>query len=68
MATTTEFTKSTEQHELTMDELDQVSGGMKWDRGHVSPNVDDVRGGKLEFSGWVVTLDINGKVSGMGPA
>jgi hypothetical protein len=68
MASTTEFTKSTEQHELTLDELDQVSGGMKWDRDYKSPNVIDARGGQLTFLGWQVTLDVNGKVSSVGPA
>ena len=68
MATTIEFTKSTEQCELTLDELDRVSGGMKWDRDHKSPNVIDARGGQLTFLGWQVTLDVNGKVSSVGPA
>jgi hypothetical protein len=68
MATATKFTAPTDQHELTVEELDQVSGGMKWERGHKSPNVIDARGGQLSFHGWMVTLDVNGKVSSVGPA
>jgi hypothetical protein len=34
-----------EIRELTTAEAQLVSGGMKWERGHVSPNViDDVHG------------------------
>jgi hypothetical protein len=68
MATTTESTKSTEQRELTIDKLDHVSGGMKWDRNHTSPDVIDARGGQIIFSGWMITLDVKGNVSSVGPA
>jgi hypothetical protein len=48
---------------LSKHEIDAVSGGMKWDRGHRSPNVIDARGGQFDLLGWRITLDINGKVS-----
>ena len=53
---------------LSGEELDQVSGGMKWDRNHVSPNVIDARGGQMSFFGFTWTFDINGKVSSVEPA
>ena len=48
---------------LSRHEIDAVSGGMKWERGHRSPHVIDARGGQFDFFGWRFTLDINGKVS-----
>jgi hypothetical protein len=49
--------------ELSREELDQVSGGMKYDRNHVSSNVIDARGGQFETWFGTITLDVNGKVS-----
>ena len=56
-----------EIRELTVAELEVVSGGMKWDRNHVSPNVIDARGGQVDTWFGTVTLDVNGKVSGITP-
>ena len=53
---------------LSGEELDQVSGGMKWDRNHVSSNVIDARGGQMSFFGFNWAFDINGKVSSVEPA
>ena len=39
--------------ELTIDESEAVSGGMKWDRNHVSKDVIDARGGYLTV--WGIT-------------
>lgn len=52
-----------ELRELTGADLTQVGGGMKWERGHRSPNVIDGRGGQGSFGPIHWTLDINGKVS-----
>ena len=49
--------------ELAIDESEAVSGGMKWERGHVSPNVVDARGGLITVWGITFTFDINGKCS-----
>lgn len=54
--------------ELTIDESEAVSGGMKWDRNHVSQDVIDARGGYLTVWGITMTFDINGKCSSIGPA
>jgi hypothetical protein len=48
---------------LSSQEINHVSGGMKWERGHVSPNVIDARGGQFTVFGWRISLDIKGKVS-----
>ena len=48
-------------------DLDVVSGGMKWERGHVSPNVIDARGGQIETWFGTFTLDIHGKISSYTP-
>jgi bacteriocin-like protein len=53
--------------ELSDDELDHVSGGMKWDRGHKSPNVIDARGGQVETWFGTFTFDVHGKVSSYNP-
>ena len=45
------------------NELDAVSGGMKWDHNYVSPNVIDARGGYVKVWGVTFSYDINGKVS-----
>jgi hypothetical protein len=52
-----------EQDELTLDELDQVSAGMKYERGTQNPNVIDARGGVVKVLGLTFTLDVNGKIS-----
>jgi hypothetical protein len=51
--------------ELDVDELDQVSGGMNWDRPdhYVDKNVINARGGQTTVWGFTVTHDVNGKVS-----
>ncbi len=54
------------QH-LQLTDLDQVIGGMKWDRGHVSPNVIDARGGQFNFLGLTFTLDVSGHISSVTP-
>jgi hypothetical protein len=46
-------------------EVGEVSGGMKWVRGHKSPNVIDARGGQGSFGSFHWTLDINGNVSSL---
>jgi hypothetical protein len=45
------------------DELDAVSGGMKWDHNYVSPNIIDVRGGSVTVWGVTFGFDVNGKLS-----
>lgn len=50
---------------LGEQELEQVSGGMKSDPKHVSPNVIDARGGQFQMMWWTFTLDVNGKLSSM---
>jgi hypothetical protein len=52
-----------ENRELSLDQLQCISGGMKWTRGHVSPNVIDARGGMVTVLGWTFTIDIKGNVS-----
>ena len=54
--------------ELNLDEISIVSGGMKWDRNHVSKDVIDARGGQITVWGVTMTFDINGKCSSIGPA
>ena len=54
---------SNEKRELSPDQLESVSGGMKWERGHKSPNVIDARGGQMTVIGWTFTFDIRGNVS-----
>ena len=49
--------------ELTLDELDRVSAGMKYERGTRDPNVIDARGGVVKALGLTFTLDVNGKIS-----
>jgi len=48
---------------LSAEELDFVSGGMKWDHNYVSKDVIDARGGQFQMLGWTFTLDVNGNVS-----
>ena len=54
---------STARDELTLDELDQVSAGMKYERGTQNPDVIDARGGVIKVLGLTFTLDVNGKIS-----
>jgi hypothetical protein len=51
---------------LSAEELDHVSGGMKWDHNYVSKNVIDARGGQFTI-GWTFTVDVNGHVSSVSP-
>jgi hypothetical protein len=55
------MTHSTEQ--LSDAELDYLSGGMKWVRNTVNPDVIDARGGQFKVFGLTFTLDVNGNVS-----
>jgi len=48
--------------ELTAQDLEKVSGGMKTDPNHVSSDIIDARGGSLTFMGLTFTRDVNGKV------
>lgn len=48
---------------LSDADLDAVSGGMKWDRNHVSKDVIDARGGQIETPIGTFTLDVNGVIS-----
>ena len=50
-----------EQLEIT--DLEEVSGGMKWERGHKSPYVVDARGGMFTFLGTTITFDRSGRPS-----
>ena len=49
--------------ELSVDQLDAVSGGMKTDPNYVSKNVIDARGGQLTFLGLTFSFDVHGKLS-----
>lgn len=49
--------------ELSDAALDRVSGGMKWDRNHVSKDVIDARGGQIETPIGTFTLDVRGVIS-----
>ena len=52
-----------EIRELSVDELDAVSAGLKWQPGTKNPDVIDARGGSVRFLGMTFTRDIHGKVS-----
>ena len=52
-----------DNRELSADQLESVSGGMKWTPGHKSPNVVDARGGMVTVMGWTFTFDIKGNMS-----
>ena len=54
---------SDEAKSLNDEELQQITGGMKYDPNYVSANVIDARGGQLTIYGVTFTLDINGKIS-----
>jgi hypothetical protein len=53
----------THPKELLADELDVVSGGMKYDPNHVSPDVIDARGGQVTVYGLTFTYGANGQVT-----
>jgi hypothetical protein len=53
----------TDVRALSADELDHVSGGMKWQRGTANPDVIDARGGQWSALFFTLTFDVNGKVS-----
>ena len=52
-----------ENRELSVHQLESVSGGMKWTPGHKSPYVVDARGGMVTVVGWTFTFDIKGNLS-----
>ena len=52
--------------ELTIKELDAVSGGMKWDQNYRNPEVIDARGGSFTMLGCTITYDPSGKVTSVG--
>ncbi len=54
---------NSEIHELSIDKLDAVSGGMKWTANIKNDDVIDARGGQIEILGFKVTLDIKGNPS-----
>jgi hypothetical protein len=58
---------STDIGELRAADLDLVSGGMKWDRNHVSKDVIDARGGQIETPIGTFTLDVRGVISSFTP-
>ncbi len=47
---------------LTDDELDVVSGGLKWHPVD-NPDVIDARGGQIKFLGLTISFDAKGKIS-----
>jgi hypothetical protein len=49
--------------QLSDSDLDQVFGGMKYDKNYVSKNVIDARGGSLTVMGYTATYDLNGKMT-----
>ena len=49
--------------EMSDADIDLVSGGMKWDRNHVSKDVVDARGGQIETPIGTFTLDVHGVIS-----
>ena len=57
--------------ELTIDDLEQVAGGMKTDPNYTSKDTIDARGGQITIGGIfpiVISFDVNGKVSGVSKA
>ncbi len=58
----------TQSRQLRSSEIDEVSGGMKWQRGVKNPDVIDARGGQITLWFGRFTLDINGKISSFTPA
>jgi hypothetical protein len=57
----------TDIRELSDGDLELVSGGMKWDRNHVSKDVIDARGGQIETPIGTFTLDVRGVISSFTP-
>jgi len=57
----------TDTRDLSDAELDIVSGGMKWQRGTVNPDVIDARGGQIETPIGTFTLDVRGVISSFTP-
>ena len=57
-----------DRRELREAELTEISGGMKWDRNHVSKDVIDARGGSMTVFGVTMTFDVTGKCSSVSPA
>ncbi len=53
--------------ELSRDELDHVSGGMKCTPGTKNPDVIDARGGQIKTWIGTFTLDKDGKISSYTP-
>jgi hypothetical protein len=61
--------RESEHSVLSDEQLGHLSGGMIWDHNYVNPEVIDARGGGFNILGLVyVTLDVNGKISSVGPA
>ncbi|MDI1262457.1 MAG: hypothetical protein PS018_04275 [bacterium] len=50
-------------HELNIEMLDAVAGGLKWQPGTRNDDVIDARGGQIKIFGFTVTLDIKGNPS-----
>ena len=61
------MTHSNEQKPLSVEDLDHVSGGFKYDHNYNNPEVIDARGGYLTWGGWTFTFDVNGKTSSVTP-
>jgi hypothetical protein len=53
--------------ELSLEEISTVSGGMKWDRNHVSNDVIDARGGQFTALGLTFTVDLEGNITSITP-
>jgi hypothetical protein len=53
--------------ELSLEEMGTVSGGMKWDRNHVSKDVIDARGGQFTALGLIFTVDLEGNITSFTP-
>lgn len=56
----------TDSRELSDAELDIVSGGLKWQRGTVNPDVIDARGELVTVIG-TFTVDARGMINGFIP-
>ena len=57
---------NTNSSELDINELDAVSGGVKWNRNTKNDDVIDARGGQISLFGYSVTFDIGGNISSFG--
>ncbi len=49
--------------ELSANELDAISGGLKYQPNTKNDDVIDARGGQIEVFGFKITLDIQGNPS-----